>query len=193
VRLHRAGRRRAGGAGLSLLEVVVYIAILSLIASALYAVLTGSTRQYEVGTKLSGIQEKGRRAMDELVAELRMADRDPGQFLVTTVNGSQQLQFRISTGFAGGTAVFGTPITWNCPSSTVDANGNRIVDEARLVRTQDGRAITKTHYVKQGGFTATVSGNNVLLRLTMLNNDGYKKVIESTVESAVTLRNDSSP
>lgn len=191
------GRRfqaiRSGRAGLSLLEVVIYTAILSLILSALYSVLTGSTRQYEVGTKLSGIQERGRRAMDELVAELRMADRDPGQFLVSTVNGSQQLQFRISTGFAGGNPVFGTPITWNCPVSTVDANGNGMADEARLVRTQDGRPITKTHYVKQGGFSAAVAGNNVVLRLTMLNNDGYKKVIETTVESAVTLRNDSTP
>ena len=187
---HRGG---AGRAGFSLLEVVIYIAVLSLIASALYSVMSGSARQYEIGTKLSGIQEKGRKAMDELVAELRMADRDPGQFLVTTLNGSQQLQFRISTGFAGGNPVFGPPITWNCPTSTVDANGNRLVDEARLVRTQNGRSITKTHYVKQGGFSATVTGNNVVLRLTMLTNDGYKKIIESTVESAVTLRNDSTP
>ena len=176
--------------GFTMLEVMIASAILVIMASAIFSLLAGSSQFYSTSVSLEHIQEQSRRVVDEIAEELRMADQ--ATLAITTVSGSHQIVFRRITGVTGGVPQWSTNITWNYQTSAVDANGNRIVDEGRVVRTFNGRAITKCHNVEQGGgLSFTRTGDVILIRLTLIGTDAKGKLIRTFSETSVSVRNSS--
>jgi hypothetical protein len=172
-----------------MIEIIIATAILVIVVTSIYGLLAGSSRFYSASVSLEHIQEQARRVVDELAQEMRLADQ--ATLAITTVNGSNQVVFRRITGFVGGVPQWGTNVTWNCQSSAVDANGNGVVDEGRVVRTFNGVSITKCHNVVTGGLTFTRTGDNILIRLTLIGIDSQRKLIQTFAETSVTLRNSS--
>jgi len=175
--------------GFTLIEVMIATAILVIVASAIYGIFAGSSRFYATTVSLEHIQEQARRGVDQIAEELRLADQ--ATLVITTVSGSNQVVFRRITGFSGGAPQWSANITWNYQTSPVDANGNGVVDEGRVVRTLNGVSITLCHNVLQGGLVFTRTGDNVLIRLTLIGLDGQGKLIQTFAETSVTLRNSS--
>lgn len=174
--------------GMSLLEVMVASAILVLVGAIIYAVLSGGSKTYDATTRLTHIQEQGRRVVDEMAGELREAD------LSTLVVGANTVTFRKNTGFAGGVPTWGPNITYSMQASTVDANENGGGDDRLLQRAQAGsNPLTLTHYIAPNGLVFTLTGSNLLIRVTLRSADGSGKTITAFVESSVTLRNESAP
>jgi prepilin-type N-terminal cleavage/methylation domain-containing protein len=140
--------------GVSLLEVMIVIAILSLVAGALYAILASASNTYGNLNTLGDAQERARRVMDEMTKELRMADQAT-LVISTTVTANDTITFQIpevdaSTGLAQLDSAT-SKVKWapriqyafqmtvldavtKLPSVSVDANNNRIADEGRIIR-----------------------------------------------------------
>lgn len=183
MRLHRPSQ------GFTLLEVMISSAIFVIVVGSVYGLLAGSSRLYATTMTLEHIQEQARRVVDEMAQELRLADQ--ATLSITTVNGSSQIVFRQITGVTGSVPQWSANITWNYQTSAVDANGNRLVDEGRVVRTFNGRSITKCNNVLQGGLVFTRTGDVILIRLTLIGTDAQNKVIQTFAETSVSVRNSS--
>ncbi|HVR85772.1 MAG TPA: prepilin-type N-terminal cleavage/methylation domain-containing protein, partial [Planctomycetota bacterium] len=61
--------------GFSLVEVLIVMAILSIVMGALYATIFGSSSTFTSNTRMGSIQEDARRALDDLANEVRLADQ----------------------------------------------------------------------------------------------------------------------
>ncbi|MBI2933404.1 MAG: prepilin-type N-terminal cleavage/methylation domain-containing protein [Planctomycetes bacterium] len=173
--------------GFSFIEILIAVAILALVLGATYAVLASSMRSYTNQSNLAAVQERARQVMDEMIKELRMADKDT--LIIGQLNGSGRIDCAVATGYAGGKVVLSTPIQYQCEPSPVDANNNGQQDESRLVRIQEGRTLVLCQSVKTGGLTITRTGNNLTVKLEVIATDEANRELSTVVESSVTLRN----
>ena len=151
----------ARGRGFSMIEVMISVAILAIIALAIYALLEAGTNSYNTTTRKDTLQQNARTALEQIAAELRMAN--PTTIVTTPVasgnlniNGSNLLTFRQSVNYTPptvdivtgepaidpatnlpytGVTTYGDDISYFLETSTADANNNGVQDEARLVRT----------------------------------------------------------
>ena len=191
--------------GLSLLEVMVSLGALALITMAIYGLVAAGSTTYANTTRQNTLQENGRRVLDQMSAEFRLANPDTlvvgttysstsvtknGSTSTTTV-GVTTVSFQVSTGFEAGVTTWGSTIEYAYEASDVDSNNNSIKDEGRLVRSQDGETVRLCDYVKAGGFTAVKTGSTLALTLTLQVADEKNKVMEKVVGTTVVLRNKS--
>ena len=146
--------KRNRRSGFSLVEIMIVMAVLMVMAGALYGILAGASNTYGNLNSLGDAQERARRAMDEITKELRMAD---GATLVisTTVTANDTVTFQTplidsTTGQAQTDSVSGKvkwanriqiafqltvlDATTKLPLISVDANNNKIADEGRIIR-----------------------------------------------------------
>jgi len=177
---------------MSLIEILVATGVLAVLASLVYALMANSSQTYASVVRLTHIQEQARRVIDELDQELRVAN--PATMVFTPTVNPTQVQFSVLTGYdtATKTPQWGAPITWGYQARTaqqVDANENGLLDEGTIVRTQGGRTITKCQCIEAGGVTFTVTGNYVVIRLTLISVDAKKLVMRTYLETSVRLRN----
>lgn len=175
--------------GMSLLELLIAAIILSLVVVTIYSVLESSAQSFATGVRLETIQDNARRVVDQIAEELRMADATT---LITSVhNNADRIQFRNVSSYTGGAIVWSSTIEYRYEPSTIDANENGKADDGKIVRVQNGQTQTMCDYLKQGGIKFTRSGNNMYIKLTLINADGRYKQTETFVETSITLRNSS--
>lgn len=90
----------------TLVELMVVILIFSIIAAAVFGVLSMGRKAWHNGTTQVELQQETRRAMDRMVKELR-----------------QSSATRIATSFSGDSIVFQVPVDWD-NDGDVDVGGN---------------------------------------------------------------------
>jgi len=102
---HGAGRR--GGAGFTLIEVLISLAIFMVVMLGIYQVFDSSFRTYNSGTRRLDAQQSARGAMDEVVRRLRMTGYFPENFTVPPPLPAARLTNRIQLGTDTALAVRG--------------------------------------------------------------------------------------
>ena len=183
----RAARGTAAEqSGFTLIEVLISASLTLAIAGACLTTQTTSTRLMSETVVRSQLEEAACFADDQVAFDTRWADRT--SLVLSTENGSSRLDMHLPTGYAGGNPVWGTTITYHVVPSAIDANGDGVHDEYKLVRLQDGKTKTICDGIVAGGFTATRTGTSVALQVRLARKMGGRLVTMAGGTSA-TFRN----
>lgn len=175
--------------GFTLLELVLSLMLLTVVVGAIHAVLSESSSTYATYAHAADLRERGQSALERMASEIRLADR--ANALITEANGAHRIDFQTPLAYTGGAVTWSDLIRYECRPSTVDANGNGIVDEARLVRVVNGQEEVLTNYVKTGGLTLIPDGDSVAVNLEMEFRDSEGNLLSWSHSTNVALRNDS--
>jgi hypothetical protein len=135
---------------------------------------------------LGALEEQAIIAVKQVAFDARWADG--GAMLLTTSNGSRQIDLRTAVDLVGGNPVWSPTVTWRVVPSSNDSNGNGIVDEGQLVRIQDGVTRVICDDVVPSGFTATRTGDTLEIQVRLLRVQSGRPVTLSAATSA-TIRN----
>ena len=182
--------RALGQAGLTVLEVLIATVVATVALGILITALGASSDTYMSVSRIARAEEGGRRALDAIVNDLRLADKD--MFVITPEFGSHRVDFRVPTGYDDhGGVQWSTTIAIRYEPSTLDANLNSSMDEGMLVRIQDGRRRVLCHYIEQGQFSLERTGDHVAVELGLVIGDGKGRVATRSVRTSVELRNGS--
>ena len=179
--------RRDPRSGFTLVELMASLVALATVTAAIYSVYDQSTDAYVTMSRLGIIQEEGRRSLEAILDEARFADK--GSLLITQENGSDRLDFRVPADEDAGEIVWSEPIILRYEPSSIDSNGNGIVDEGMIVRIQGGARRVLCHHVEQGELRMQREGDLVTIRLRLITTDHHRAVVGAAVESSVRLRN----
>jgi prepilin-type N-terminal cleavage/methylation domain-containing protein len=191
-------------AGFTLIEIMISVAVLAILVTGLYAALSASQTVYTNGVTRQEIQDRVRRALNDISMELRQASAGTGAAITFGTAGSggdESVTFSMCTGFTAGAATYGSPVTITTINGDsendngLDDNRNRMVDERKIVRTQTG-VPTKmlADYLKEGTlrFTRTLTAGQVdriQIDMTLQGVDGKGNIIEASGNVVVDLRN----
>ena len=184
--------------GFSLLEMITATSISAVAFVILISALGASSDTYLSLSRVGRAEEDGRRAVDSIANDLRMADKD--MFVITMENGANRVDFRVPTGYTAeevddhggvtpGSVTWSTSVTIRYEPSSVDANMNGVVDEGRLVRIEDGRERVLCNYVEAGQFSVVRSSDHVAIRIGLIVSDGSGHLVQRSVETSVEFRN----
>lgn len=196
------GRRKTGG--FTLLEIMISVAVLAILVVGIYAAFASSQSLYLTGVTRQEIQDRVRRALNEISLELRQANSGsivPVTIAAVDAAGDQSITFQMCTGFTAGSPTWGTPITYSSiptdgeTDDGADDNRNRMTDERKLTRTEGTRVRNIVDNVKEGSirFTPTPAVGNVQtiqVDITLQGVDAQGRVIEASGTTIVDLRND---
>jgi Tfp pilus assembly protein PilW len=183
---------------MSLIEIMIALAILSMVMLAIYLLIFRSGRAYTDGSKIGTIVENGRRALDQIANEIRMGGGGTyaNVILRSDYNTSDGVDFNPITSATSSGPTFDTTTTrFRLLSSPVDANANgSTADDYRLVRQRVtagtvGSQSVLCDYVKPNGLTFTQSGNKIGITLTLHVADDTNTVLERAVTTSILLRN----
>lgn len=141
-------RRRSALAAFTLMEMLVLVAILAVILTAVYMTLIASTRAGRTGAALAAVQDAGRKALDRMADDLRRSAqvaRSEGEGALPEIEQDQNgRDWRITianvTGLSPSGLIFGSPITYRVEIDAgevqdgIDNDRDGLADERRLVR-----------------------------------------------------------
>jgi type II secretory pathway pseudopilin PulG len=187
---------RAPGAqrGVSLVEVMIYVAVMAILGIPLSMVTVSVSRSAAEGDMLSKILERNRSALQRIVSEYR------GSLKTTTsiLNGGKTLQFTSNGGFNGAAVVAGPVLRYEIrldPREVLnglDDNGNGLVDESILVRVNpainEEIVLANNLTTASSGFVA--AGNGATITLTTAGRtQGTTQVTQATRSITIYPRN----
>jgi len=170
-------------AGFSLLETMIASIILAILLMALMVVVMTTQKTFGSLATRSAVQMRVESAIDRMVRELRatgagqVTTGSPGVFFVDAQT-YDNVNFRPVVGVSGGTITWGAPITFRFEYDPVAGGGNEgdnlgidddgdgLVDEGRLVRTEGGSNTVLASGVTGVGFT--MSGGQLAIQLTIV-------------------------
>jgi prepilin-type N-terminal cleavage/methylation domain-containing protein len=184
--------------GFTLLEIVIVLALFSIISVTTLSLLMSGRDTYSSGLTLATLQDQARRVVEDLANEIqqssvsRLSPAPPAlpEYLDT-------MSYQINTGYADGQIQWGAPITFSFQyangeiDDNQDNNGNTLVDEGYLIRTQSGATQYITYYVKDDGFRLSLDRNKLRIYLALQNVDDRGNLLETSVETTVELKNPS--
>lgn len=179
----------------TLLEVLVTMALLSLVASTIYATLISSTSTFTNNSRMGSIQENARGALDTMANEIRMADQKTLVLTGPTTGGPNAVTFVTPTGILNGVVTWGSQITYQLQPAAQLVNGASDATAMNIVRLQAGSfgglPQRICDFVSPNGLQITRNGNNLVITLTLAIQDETLKTIQTTLQTSVTLRNSS--
>jgi prepilin-type N-terminal cleavage/methylation domain-containing protein len=191
-------------AGFTLIEIMISVAVLAIVAGGIYSALSASQSLYSTGITRQTLQERVRRALNEISLELRQASSGLGAgitFATTGSAGDQTVTFCMCTGFTANVPTWTTPITFATINGDdeidngVDDNSNRLADERKLMRTQAGRPDhVIADNVKEGSVRFVQSltmglVDRIQVSLTVQGYDSQGRVMEESGTVTVDIRN----
>lgn len=179
----RASRTR----GLTLIELTVAAALLAALIALAYAFLVSTPAMYGDSMRRAALEETARRALEDMVQELRTADAD--RLSITPYRGSDRVEFRVPRKYSDRGTDWKPFAQYRCESSVVDANHNGFADEGRLVRVEGEDVRTLCHSVAPGGLSVSRRGDHLTIRLALAAADSRGRPLEAKAEASVTLRN----
>jgi prepilin-type N-terminal cleavage/methylation domain-containing protein len=191
-------------AGFTLLEVMISVAVLAIVAGGIYSALSASQSLYSTGITRQEIEDRVRRALNDISLELRQASSGLGAGITFATSGSagdQTVTFCMCTGFTANVPTWSAPITFATVNGDgeldngADDNSNRLVDERKLMRTQAGRPDKLiADNVREGSvrFVQTLTMglvDRIQISLTIQGYDNQGRVIEASGSVTVDIRN----
>ena len=196
-------RRRSNG--FTLIEIMITSAVLGILVIGIYSVLAASQSLYATGITRQEIQDRVRRALNEIAIELRQSSSGSGAAItfdtLPSSAGDDSVVFCVCTGFTAGVTTWSAPITYRTidgdddADDGIDNNRNKMTDERKIVRIQTGRPTRViADNVREGSlqFTRVLTAglvDNITVALTMQGVDAQGKVIEASGTVMVDLRN----
>jgi len=181
-------------AGLTLLEVMIASALLTIIVLVLFSILSSSASTYAWGTVHADLNGQARDLLDRLTREL--ADSSVSTFAPSFPKDSSTLTFRRTTGYSAGKLTYGPPITYSFvfdpgeADNGIDDNRDGRVDEGRIVRAEGGQSVVLTRNAREGGLSFTQAfGNTVTIRVTLERLDENRKLMTHDRQTTVQVRN----
>jgi type II secretory pathway pseudopilin PulG len=178
--------------GFTLIEVVVVAGCLVVMILAIGATILASQDNYAAGMTLSSLQNHAQSVMDKIAKEVRQSG--PLTFFPVPSN-TDNLTFQKSVGYSGGAVQWGNAITYAFQYETgenddgVDNNGNGLIDEGIIVRTENGQNITIARWVREGGFLFFLSGDVLTIQLTLERRNSKGRIFNATVTTSVDVKN----
>src|SRR3989338_6579992 len=99
--------------GFTLIEIMVVMAVFSIIVSSLFSILTiGRNSWYQGGTAVD-VQQEARKAMDKMVRELRESGSQKQNLPASSPYSANGIIFQISTGVdSNGEIIWGATTNW---------------------------------------------------------------------------------
>jgi prepilin-type N-terminal cleavage/methylation domain-containing protein len=187
----------------TLIEIMISSAVLAILVIGIYAALSATQTLYVAGVTRQTIQDRVRKALNDIALELRQANSGaavPLTFGTAGTAGDQSVTFQMCTGFAAGAATYGPAVTFTSingdgeTDNGVDENGNRMIDERKLVRIQGTRTTLLADYLKEGSLRFTRSPavgtvQTIRVDLTLQGVDDKGRVLEASGTVTVDLRN----
>jgi type II secretory pathway pseudopilin PulG len=168
--VHDRTAGRISERGVSLLELMIYLAVMAILGIPLAMVTVTVSRSAAEGDMLSKILERNRSTLQRIVGEYR----ESLQGTTSVLNGGKTLRFTSNGGFNGAAPVAGPIIRYEVrlsPTETVngvDDDRNGLADESILVRVDQS---TAQEVVITGGLNTALSsfavnGNGVTVNVT---------------------------
>ena len=185
-------------AGFTLLEIVIVMLIFSIISTAALTLLISSQNVFGSGTTIANLENQARRIVEQLANEIqqssvsRLSPAPPAlpEYL-------DSMTYQINIGYVNGVIQWSTPITLAFQYAAgetddgIDNNGNGMIDEGFLTRTQDGVTQYITYWVKDDGFHLSIDRNKLRIHLELENTNNRGTIMETSVETIVELKNPS--
>ena len=177
-------------AGFSLLETMIASIILAILLLAMMVVLITTQNTFGALATRTAVQMRVQGALDKMVRELRgtgagvISTGSPGAALVEGQT-YDNINFRPVNGVSGGTITWGNTITFRFEYDPtpgggsegdnlgVDDDGDGLVDEGRLIRSEAGSDTVLATEVTQLGFTLSAEQLIIQLTITSLDEQGY--------------------
>ncbi len=216
----RPGSRARTRAGYTLVEMSIVVALLGIVISALMTIGVTSDRTYRTGTMAAHLEAQVENALARVVAELQVARRtslapDPIPGL-----GASSIEYVRPIGIVNGIVQWSTTRRLAIElepgelQNGRDDNGNGLVDEKRLVLTEDVGGPSEHKYVitrwvrnlaageiangaddngnglvDEPGFVVERFDETLVVRLTLERLDGDGRLRTRTAETSVRMRN----
>jgi len=149
------GRR----AGLTLIELLIGVVILSLLLGTMGVAVSSSQGAYAQDLVSSHVDALARRAVDHLADELIVADRSSVVLAPVAPFGASSVTYERGQGYGGGLVTSPTRrlqlvLMPNEIDDGIDNDGNGLIDECRLVFTPDvvgapGLLVSRVNYVRE--------------------------------------------
>ena len=202
------------------MELVIAVGVMFILVGAVVAVGNGNARAYQTGATAAQLEAQVAIAMDRMVADLRMAGRDSLNPDPTPGLGASSLDYLAAVDHTAGETTW-TPLRRLAlerdPAELddgLDNNGNGLVDEGRVVLTEDVggpgersfvivRWVSELHQgelangaddngngvVDEPGFFLERVGETLVVRLSLQRNDAQGLPLGRSGQTAIRVRN----
>lgn len=164
--------RKAGERGVTLIELMIYLAVLAILGAPLLMVTLSMSRASAEGDVTSLILERNRSALERIAGEVR-------ESLASTISASADgwsLQFTPTIGFDGAAPIAGTAVLYEIRVNTgetangVDDDGDGLIDESSLFRISGGEEVMLTNALNASGssFSSALSSGVTVVTISLV-------------------------
>jgi len=173
--------------------------ILAILLLALMAVLVRGQGAFDTLATRAGTQMRIQGTMDRMVKEMRLGSHanlttgSPAQYLVDGQSYDNVTVVPVADA-VGGAVIFGQPVTYwfeydpnEATTPGADDDGDGLVDEGRLIRSESGSDTVICGRVTGLSFVRTNDQLRITLTASAVDDDGYEH--QFTGESSVSFRN----
>ncbi len=182
--------RLAAERGVSLIELMIYIAVLAIVGVPIVMVTLSLSRASAEGDMISKIQERNRSVIQRIISEYQESLKGT---TVVSADG-KTLQFTSNGGFDGASATAGPVIRFEIridpeeSANGVDDNGNGLVDEGTLVRVDQtlGQELVLTDSVKASDSSFTRTGEGITVTIITFGRT-HKAKEETAIRRSMTI------
>ncbi|MGE4158860.1 MAG: PilW family protein [Planctomycetota bacterium] len=182
--------------GFSLLEVMIAMALLSMLSAGLYTFLLVSENALRENDSLAQLESETLTAIEKICNDLLKCTDNaasgwtltPSSFAADIIDG---YDYDTSSNTYGDTVAWSLAYSDGETNNGADDNGNNLVDEMTLTRSVNGVGVVVCDHVAEDGLTLSKNGKVITISLSL---QGYvlqsNKTLTKTISPiTVTLRN----
>lgn len=199
---------RSSSRGVTLLEMMTALAALTVVMGGAYMFFQGSERAAETRDAFANVEQAARNLVDKLATEIRQSSANCPDWEISPAGDS--ITFNKAIAYDGDDIVWSPAITYALvptlgeTADEVDDNGNNLVDESILTRTEadDAGVPAWVNYnpgpptlqhpglIEAGNLQFSLNERIVTITLTVSLWDSYVRILATGQQTAaVTLRN----
>ncbi|MFH1024847.1 MAG: prepilin-type N-terminal cleavage/methylation domain-containing protein [Planctomycetota bacterium] len=179
--------------GFTLIEILVTVAVLTVVAVAVGGMLITSQNTFSMGTTLGTLQDQSRFVVDKIANELQQSGTST--FAPASPSGVTSLAFQKCTGYVASARTWGNAITYAFAYETgevndgADNNGNGLADEGIITRTEGTQTVTVARYVREGSFMFTLSGKVLKVEVVLERKDAKGRLLSASASTSIQTKN----
>jgi hypothetical protein len=180
--------RRSPRSAFTVIESAVGLLLTCLVTGAIVMAQRSTSGLFSSTASQGQLEERAQRALGRLAGELRWAGA--AELSVSQALGCARLEFRTPAGLDGAAVAWEDPILYRVEPSTVDGDGNGMLDELRLVRDQAGASERLCDGIAPAGFKVQSAGGTLQVSLRLHRRDSGSKALASVhAHASVSPRN----